>query len=202
MNIPRRNHITIDGGYGPIILAAGGDASPSSQYLNLAERYDLKAAEVAAVEVGTHAQSGDALVHHNPLTGLQGKFSMEYCVARALSDRRVVLEDFVDERVREPRVAELIKKTKVYVHPQFTTYESQKAVVSVRLKGGGTLTQQVDVAKGHPTNALTDEQLLQKYESCAKLTLPPARIRESAAMMLDLARLGDVRQLTKALALD
>lgn len=168
----------------------------------LARRYGLKAAEIAAVEVGTHKQSFDVLIHHNPQTGLQGKFSMEYCVARALSDRQVLLDDFVDERVREPRVAELVKKTKLYVHPECTTYEVEKAVVSVRLKGGGTLTERVDVAKGSPSNPMSDEELLQKYEGCARVVLPPARVRETAAMILEMARLADVRQLTKALALD
>ncbi len=40
MNIPRRNHVASDGPWAGKVLVAGGDASPGSQYLNLAELYD------------------------------------------------------------------------------------------------------------------------------------------------------------------
>jgi 2-methylcitrate dehydratase PrpD len=140
------------------------------------------------------------LIHHNPQTGLQGKFSMEYCVARGLIDHQVRLEDFIDERVREPRATDLIRKTRLYVHPDCTSYDTEKAVVGVKLKGGGTLEQRVDLAKGHPDNPLSEAELLAKYEGCAGVVLSATRVRETAAMILDLACLADVRTLVKALS--
>ena len=57
------------------------------------------------------------LYHHQPKTGLEGKFSIEYCMAVARLDRDVKLAQFDDERVNRGDVQELLRKVK-YVQPE------------------------------------------------------------------------------------
>jgi 2-methylcitrate dehydratase PrpD len=45
-----------------------------------------------------------------PETGLSGKFSVQYTLARALLDGRVEIDTFTDAKVHEPAVVELLGK--------------------------------------------------------------------------------------------
>ena len=50
------------------------------EMLRLIHEHDIKAANVEKVDVGANHAMLTSLLHHHPTTGLQGKFSMEYCV--------------------------------------------------------------------------------------------------------------------------
>src|SRR6185503_3968374 len=99
------------------------------------------------------------LIHEGAETGLQGKFSMPYCVSVALLDRTVGLAQFVDERVRRGDVQALMPKVRMIVHPEQTTRETlvgKFSEVTITLNDGRTLVRRVVHAKGQPRNPLTD----------------------------------------------
>ena len=54
--------------------------------------------------VPRHMES--VLFYHDPVKGLEGKFSLEYVLARALIDGPPKIDDFTDSRVNEPRCEE------------------------------------------------------------------------------------------------
>ena len=57
------------------------------------------------------------LVHPRPRTGLEGKFSMEYCLAAAVLDGEVSLRQFEDDMVQRPEIERLIPRIHVEAHP-------------------------------------------------------------------------------------
>src|SRR6202051_1963170 len=52
-----------------------------TELLRLVLANSIQAANVEHVEVGTNHNMPNALIHHHPTTGLQAKFSMEFCMA-------------------------------------------------------------------------------------------------------------------------
>src|SRR5258707_10928143 len=48
--------------------------------LRLIQKYDITAADVEKVHVCTNQNMPNALIHHRPKSGLQAKFSMEFCM--------------------------------------------------------------------------------------------------------------------------
>jgi len=50
----------------------------------------IRAGDVVQVEVGTNRNMPNTLIHHHPTTGLQAKFSMEFCMAILLLDGRPI----------------------------------------------------------------------------------------------------------------
>ncbi|MBE3094265.1 MAG: MmgE/PrpD family protein [Actinobacteria bacterium] len=56
--------------------------------------------------------------YKDPKTGLEGKFSFQYCLAKVLLDGKLGLAEFTDEKVREANVQKLMKKVKVYIYPE------------------------------------------------------------------------------------
>ena len=59
-----------------------------------------------------------------PETGLQGKFSMGYLIARALIDGKLQLDAFTDEAVRDPKVLRLVEKVEMKVDPSLPSSQS------------------------------------------------------------------------------
>src|SRR5208283_3390531 len=52
-----------------------------------------------------------------PETGLSGKFSLQYTLARALLDGRVGIDTFTDAKVREPAILDLLRKVTLRMDP-------------------------------------------------------------------------------------
>ena len=56
--------------------------------LELIDEHDIDPANVERVDVGTNHNMPNALIHHQPETELQAKFSMEFCLSILLLERR------------------------------------------------------------------------------------------------------------------
>jgi 2-methylcitrate dehydratase PrpD len=75
-----------------------------SVMLDLIHRHDLRPEKVKRVAVGTNHNMPNALIHHRPRNELQAKFSMEFCMAILLLERKGGLEQFTDAVVNRPDV--------------------------------------------------------------------------------------------------
>ena len=57
------------------------------------------------VRVGTNRHMPNALIHHRPKNELQAKFSMEFCMAILLLERKAGLAEFTDASRQSRRCA-------------------------------------------------------------------------------------------------
>ena len=147
--------------------------------LELIALHAIDPANVTAVECGVSYMAPHQLIYDHADTGLQGKFSMQYCVSVALLDRTVGLAQFADDRVRRPDVQALMPKVRMFVHPEQTTRDSlarKFTEVTVALKDGTKLQRRIDQAKGQPRNPLTDGELEVKFRDAAGRALQSDRI--------------------------
>lgn len=148
---------------------------------------------VEGIEVGATQAIYDNLIYHEPKTGLEGKFSMQFFMADALLGRGIRLEDFTDERVRDPKIVEFMKKTKFQVDPEINKlvpYGLGAAISRVKIK---TKRGEEFVKDGMPTAGL--EELKQKYEICAGYVLTQDKIEESVRLVLELEKLDNLHTL-------
>lgn len=171
--------------------------------LALAAEFDLRVADVELVECATDPQTRDMLIYPEPRTGLEGKFSMPFCVAVALRDRRVGLADFTEDKVRDPELIALMQRVRLTVDPELerSGYLSRSATtVTIRLRDGPALARRVDLARGNPENPLSREELVEKFRDCAGTVLPPPRVQACLEQVLALDRLPDLTSLAALLA--
>lgn len=171
--------------------------------LDLVGTHAIDPASVASVECGVSYLAPHQLIYDHAITGLQGKFSMPYCVAVALLDRTVGLAQFADERVRRDDVQALMPRVRMFVHPEQTTRESlpnRFSEVTVRLTDGRTLVKRVDQAKGQPRNPLTDAELEVKFRDAASRVLSPDRVDALLAAVQALETAADVRVVARLLS--
>jgi len=147
-----------------------------SAMLRLVEKYNISPGEVEKIDVGANRNMPNTLIHHRPTSGLQAKFSMEYCVALMLLERRASLRQFTDEFVNRADVQELVRRVNFYVDPiaENAGYDKMTSLVTVHMKDGRLLKDQADFAKGSPADPMTFEDAAEKFRSCAGFANWPA----------------------------
>ena len=126
--------------------------------------------EIAAIEIETYGPGFEIVKEMHPRTPYQAKFSLAYCVAAALAEGRVGLEQFSEERfgaagVREAKIAALLDRTRVTVAPDLTAKypAAWPARISIKLTNGSTLRGASDFPRGNPENPVSTEVLEEKF---------------------------------------
>lgn len=170
--------------------------------LDLIRQHDVRPEQVRRVRVGTNRNMPNALIHHRPRTELNAKFSMEFCMAILLLERRSGLAEFTDEVVNRPDVQAMIEKVEFGVHPEAEAagYDKMTTIIDLELIDGRTLSGRADFAKGSPSNPMSDAELEGKFYECAAWGgLPTDHAQRAAGLIWDLEDLADVRELTRLL---
>lgn len=139
------------------------------------------------------------LSYSTPATGLEGKFSAEYCLVRILFDGDLRLSHFTDEAVHSPEIQDWLPRIQVRVDPSltWTPGTTRPAVVTVHTTDGQSLTYRADKARGTPEWPMTREEILFKFRDCGNRVLPPAALESVQRLVESIETLSDVRKLTK-----
>jgi 2-methylcitrate dehydratase PrpD len=170
--------------------------------LRLIEEHDIKPEQVRRVRVGTNRNMPNALIHHRPRTELNAKFSMEFCMAILLLERKAGLAQFTDEVVARDDVQRLIERIDFGVHPEAEAagYEKMTTIVEVELLDGRVVGGRADFGKGSPADPMSDAELEAKFRDCAAWGgLTGEDARTVADMIWRIEGLAHVRDLTRPL---
>jgi 2-methylcitrate dehydratase PrpD len=172
--------------------------------LDLIRKHDIRPAQVTKVEVGTNRHMPNALIHHRPANELQAKFSMEFCMAILLLERKAGLAEFTDKVVNRADVQKMIAKIEFGVHPEAEAagYEKMTTIIDIELADGRRIGGRANFGKGSPANPMSDEELAGKFRECAAWgKLPKAAADKLVHMVFNLEKLKSIRELTKLLAI-
>lgn len=171
------------------------------EMLQLVRNNDIKPEQVKSVTVGTNSNIPNALIHHRPKDELAAKFSMEYAIATILLRRKGGLAEFTPEAVNESAIQELIPRIELVTDTvaERAGFHRMLSRITVRLHDGRELFTEGDAGRGHPANPMTDREVAEKFENCARwvgLDDSGGRVRQ---LVNDLADLESVAELTSAL---
>jgi 2-methylcitrate dehydratase PrpD len=167
--------------------------------LALVREHDLKAADVERVDAWTHARRLEHTNRPHPQSPLDAKFSVQYCLARALADRKVAIDQFEGDAYKDARIRELTSRVHAaaYTTAQFPADNHFGAEVKVTLKNGAVHTHKVNQPHGRTSkNPLTREQLKEKFVNCALRVLPADAVERLYAAIDGLEKLGNASEIT------
>ena len=170
--------------------------------IDLIRKNDIKPGQVKRVAVGTNHNMPNALIHHRPKNELQAKFSMEFCMAILLLERKGGLEQFTDDVVNRADVQDMIGKVDFAVHPEAEAagFDKMTTLIEIALTDGRVVKGQADFGKGSPANPMTDDELSEKFRQCAEWgKMPKERTATVLDMLWHVEALKDVNELTKLL---
>jgi len=128
---------------------------------------DVEPERVARVVVRTPESALAPLIHAEPTTGLQGKFSLQYGIAAALLDGRPGIASFTDEAVARPQAQALLRRVTAEPTPGGDWLLDGEAVIEVTLDDETTLQTALDVPPGAPQRPPSPEELAAKIADCA-----------------------------------
>lgn len=170
--------------------------------LELVRKHDLKAEAVERIQSWTHSRRLEHTNRPDPQSTKDAKFSVQYCLARALVDRKVAIEHFEGDAYKDPevrRVTSLVQAAP-YTTEQFPADNHFGAEVKVTLHGGTVLAAKVDRAAGRTSaNPLSPERLREKFENCANRAIAPAATAAAYTAIQEFEKLPDVRAVNSAL---
>ena len=177
---------------------------PLDAALHLAGLYDIKPDEVESISCLSSPVVSKMLIYSDPVTALQGKFSAQFAVAAALTDRKFGLAQVVDERVNTPEIKSLMKRITLSIHPDWAQgrdiYDNRADVMTVKLQNGQEYRHEVRTAKGCPENPLTDEELLAKYRECAGLAIKDEAAERCIELVWKLEELQNLDELMQTVS--
>ncbi|WP_418286473.1 MmgE/PrpD family protein [Halorubrum sp. DTA46] len=159
----------MDIGYKPypsgVITHAAMDA-----FRELLVEHDLGPDDVERVVVSLDDAASKMLHHENPSTGLEAKFSIEFCLASVLRERDPGVHEFTDEYVTAPETREQTAKIERDFKPNLFggDYANYAARVTVETVDSEEYSTEMTHAPGHPSNPLSEERIRAKFDECTR----------------------------------
>jgi 2-methylcitrate dehydratase PrpD len=109
---------------------------------------------VAAIDVEVDSMTPKLLIHPDPASGLQAKFSMPFCAGAALVFGRVGIDTFESPALNDASVRRLLPRVTLRGNPAFDTFAPlSQARVTVTLRDGRVLTRSADGCARLPGSA-------------------------------------------------
>jgi 2-methylcitrate dehydratase PrpD len=167
--------------------------------LALVREHDLKPADVERIDSWTHTRRLEHTNRPNPQSALDAKFSVQYCLARALADRKVAIDQFEGDAYKDARVRELTSRVHAaaYTTAQFPADNHFGAEVKVTLKNGAVHTHKVNQPYGRTSkNPLTRELLKEKFVNCAVRALPADTVERLYTAIDGLEKIDNVTEVS------
>jgi len=141
-----------------------------TELARLIDAHEIQAAYVEKVDVGANHNMTTTLLHHQPRTGLEAKFSMEFCLAILLLGHKPGLDQFSDKVVQSRDVQEMIRRINFYVDPQAERagYDKMTSILKIHLTDGSVVTGRADFGKGSPASPMSFDEAATKFRGCAE----------------------------------
>ena len=165
------------------------------------------ARQVAELRIATYGPGYEIVREPRPRTPYQAKFSLAYCVAVALLEGRVGLDQFDAARFdadgpRDPAIRALLERTRVEVDPELTSLYPARwpARLSLRLADGSVVEGGADYPRGNPEHPVPPAVLEEKFRALVAPRYGAEVAERAIAAVRDLDRCPDVAALCRELA--
>ena len=171
--------------------------------LSLVSEHSPSPSEIESVVISMPPGEDIPLIYSRASTGLEGKFSMQYCIASAILDSRVDLNTFDQVSVDRPEVQRLTGLVKLeYDDTQdpVVVNAGGHVDVTINMSAGSSVTTRIEQASGTPEYPLSDEELNQKFTSCASRTLNSSQVDQALSQVYALQDMPDIGELMSTIA--
>lgn len=156
--------------------------------LKVVKENDIAPEDIEAVTVTTIARACDILFDphkYRPESRETADHSLPYCLAAALVDRQITPATFSEEKLKDPRIWQVIDKIKGEASVEFEKMfpAKQPSKVVVKTRAGKRYEAYLEYPKGDPREPMTEEDLETKFNSLSKRFLSRERQKEIKDMV-------------------
>jgi 2-methylcitrate dehydratase len=176
---------------------------PISAVLNVMEKHDLIAEDLAEIHIETTTRGADILSDpskYDPQTKETADHSLPYCIAAAAADGGLWPTSFEEEKLFDPRIRALLPKIEVVANEEIDSLfpAVKRAIATITTQDGRQFSETVDHAKGSPQNPMSDKEVVAKFRANASRAVSQARqdeIIDATWNLEDFTNMGDYMRL-------
>ena len=172
------------------------------------EKHGIKGEDVADVLVKT---TNMVYVHcgwpYEPKETITAQMNLPYTGAVTLLEGNAFIDQYTDDKLRDPTILDLARRIKVVVDPELDAggpHEMRAVRVTVTMKSGEEYHHEQTYRSGHWRNPISDERLSAKFKDLAGRVLKPEAVDRIDSLVMGLegaadpaAELGQTLQDTK-----
>jgi 2-methylcitrate dehydratase PrpD len=147
--------------------------------LELKKRMQLKPEDIEKIEVATYKAGVEVAGYENPATAAEGRFSLKYVVATALTHGSVRLAAFSPQRLADETTKRVMQKISVSVDAELEAAFPAKRQARVAIQGKNGRAEWLQPTRiGDPDAPLSDRALEEKYFELVAPVIGEAKARE------------------------
>lgn len=124
-----------------------------------------------------------------PSETITAQMNLPYTAAVTLLEGNAFVDQYTDEKLRDPRILDLASRIEVVVDPELDAlgpHEMRAVRVTVTMKSGEKFDQEVIYRSGHWKNPLSDETLAAKFRDLAGRVLKKDAVARIESIVSDL----------------
>ncbi|MEA3449027.1 MAG: MmgE/PrpD family protein [Bacteroidota bacterium] len=138
--------------------------------LNVMIKNNLDYSDIEEIKVTASAQAYDILfdaTKYRPESRETADHSLPYCMAVAIVDKKITTKSFSDEKLKDPKIFEVIDKIKGEPSVEFEKMfpAKQPSRVVVKTKDGNEYEEYLEYPKGNAKEPMTMEDLENKFNA-------------------------------------
>ena len=166
----------------------------------LRERHGLRLEDVNYMEMETPGRRG-YVFRPRPKSGLDGKFSFEYCSAVALLRGHLGIDDFTDATRFSPEVEQALEKVRIVKNAEIPTVAPGLWVEArAHLNDGSVVTERCTGYQGSIVNPMSREELYRKFRGCAGRVLPADVVERGIATLEGLEKEPNMDEIVRLIS--
>ncbi|HYI86900.1 MAG TPA: MmgE/PrpD family protein [Burkholderiales bacterium] len=155
--------------------------------LELKKRMQVQAEDIEQIDVATYKAGVEVAGYEKPATPAEGRFSLKYVVATALTHGSVRLAAFESGRLNHPATKRIMERISVSVDPELEAAFPAKRQARVAMRARGKREEWLQPTRiGDPEAPLSDRMLEDKYFELVTPVLGEAKAREVLARLWQL----------------
>lgn len=175
--------------------------------LEILSKTEINLKEIKEIEVGINQAAYNCTCEpiekkRIPRTVVDAQFSIPYVVASALVKKKVSLNNFTKEEIKNLNVLGLARK----VHPRIDEKINQTnkgggitgTDLKMKMKGGAVHRAFIKFPKGHPQNPMTVDDCIEKFSECSQRGIKPLtneKRKKVIDMVLNIETLNTLNEL-------
>ncbi|NVO99232.1 MmgE/PrpD family protein [Photobacterium damselae subsp. damselae] len=166
----------------------------------LKEQYAFNAQDVEKVETLVEYVNQQNLMYSAPISEMEARFSMNYCVAVALMAGQLQLSDFTQSAIERPEIRALFPLVSMEAYPQHACDKDPTKrlphSVKITLKNGDVYERASQWAKGTIHNPMSERELAEKFKHCCQHVLPEETMVALQQMLANVMNIEDIRDMS------
>jgi 2-methylcitrate dehydratase PrpD len=151
--------------------------SPLEAALTIVKEANIDLSDIQKITVYSSKLALDAAGKTNPATGLEGKFSIPFCVANALCTGITGNQAFTDENVHHPITRQLMEKINVVLDQKKIALEAD---VTIETFDGRKYEGSSDILQQIPPLAIKQDRVRKKFEDLCGITMKKNKAQKIA----------------------